>query len=387
MKTIHLLTALLLGLLFSSSFAQTPVDSLQAELQNHFEQSSLPGFAIGIVKKDKILFEQGFGYSDRKLKKPYTSDTYQNLGSVSKTVVGLALVKAIEAGKLRMDTPINDILPFEIHNPYFPNSPILVKHLATHRSSLLDSKYYGQTYVLANKPGDLTDVHEGFLEFIKGHASLELGEFLKKVFVKGEDWYKKKNFLKAEPGTVNEYANLNAALAAYLVEVSTDVPFQTYTKNQIFEPLGMKTSSWSFDQAPIENRANLYFPSGLAVPYYSLNTYPDGGLVTNLSELSLYLQEMIRAYEGESEYLRADIAQLMFPGDSDGHRAFWGMGQKSRNIGHRGSDPGAQTDLSFHADRKIGRIILCNVNAEDNETLWQQYEEISRIIAKYEDRL
>ena len=60
------------------------------------------------------------------------------------------------------------------------------------------------------------------------------------------------------------------------------------------------------------------------------------------------------------------------------------MGVKSRNIGHGGSDPGIQTDMQFNADTKIGRIIFTNVNAEDNEALWEEYRGIHKILAKYE---
>jgi len=66
-----------------------------------------------------------------------------------------------------------------------------------------------------------------------------------------------------------------------------------------------------------------------------------------------------------------NFARLMLPGDDDINRAFWGMGEQSQNIGHGGSNPEVQTDLQFNADRKIGRIILANVRAEDNDILWQ----------------
>lgn len=130
-----------------------------------------------------------------------------------------------------------------------------------------------------------------------------------------------------------------------------------------------------------------YFPVGKQVPRYQLITYPDGGLLSNVDDLSIYLREMITAYSGNSTYLETEFARLMLPGDDDSNRLFWGMGAKSRNIGHGGSDPGVQADLQFNADRKIGRIILTNVNAEDSETLWNQYQGIHKILAKYENKL
>jgi hypothetical protein len=149
----------------------------------------------------------------------------------------------------------------------------------------------------------------------------------------------------------------------------------------------MRFTSWHIDKENQGAMAALYFPAGKQVPAYRLITYPDGGLLSTAEDLSIFLREMIKAYSGNSTYLEPEYAQIMLPGDQDTNRVFWGMGEKSRNIGHGGSDPGVQTDLQFNADSKIGRIILTNVNAEDNETLWTQYREIHDILAQYEKKL
>ena len=123
------------------------------------------------------------------------------------------------------------------------------------------------------------------------------------------------------------------------------------------------------------------------IPGYSLITYADGGLLTCVSDLSLYLQEAIKAYSGNSDYLNETSTRLLLPGDEDENRAFWGMGKQSRNIGHGGSDPGVGTDMQFNADRKIGRIIFTNTSAGDDDKLRKQYREIHTIVAKYEDKI
>lgn len=388
MKTISLI--IFTYLLFAKSFlvySQDLQKSLTDELKNHYEQSDLPGFAVAILSKDKVLYQQGFGYADLKQKTPFTPNTLMNLGSVSKTVVGVALVKVIEDGKLSMDTPINDILPFKIVNPYHEDKAILIRHLANHTSSLLDSKYYGQTYILGERPINKGEVHPGYLDFISEHEVLTLEAFIKKIFTREGKWYKKKNFLKSPPGLGKAYSNINAALAAYLVELATGVSFKEYTRAKITQPLGMSHSGWSPKDITSEEYATGYFPSGLAVPSYSLITYPDGGFISNVADMSLYLKEMIKAYDGKSAYLNDIFRKMLLPGDEDKNRVFWGMGEKSRNIGHAGSDPGVQTDIQFNADSKIGRVIFSNVNAEDNEELWQQYRKIHEILRKYEEKL
>ncbi|MEM9671683.1 MAG: serine hydrolase domain-containing protein [Bacteroidota bacterium] len=367
--------------------AQNYSDSLTTKLTNHFKNSDLPGFSVAIVSEDKVLYQKGFGFANKDTKKAFDNTTVQALGSVSKTVVGLALVKAIGDGKLTMDTEINDILPFQVINPFFKDSPILIRHLANHTSSISDTKHYGKSYVLDDAFVPSDNVHRDFLGFIKSHDPIELEEFLANILSEEGKWYRKKNFLKAKPGTAKEYANLNAALAAYIIEVATDTPFEEYTQTQIFSPLGMPNTAWNTNEKMKDELATPYFPAGAEVPRYKLITYPDGGLHSNTNDLSIYLQEIIKAYARNSTYLTSEYAKILLPGDNDTDRAFWGMGEESRNIGHSGSDPGVQTDLQFNADSKIGRIILTNVNAEDNDILSEQYREIHRILAEYESKL
>ena len=368
-------------------FTQTYSDTLTDALSKHFEQSDLPGFAVSIVNENGGVYQKGFGYANKRTKKSFEPTTMEKIGSVSKTVVGLALVKAIQDGKLTLDTKINDVLPFQIHHPYFKDTPILVRHLATHTSGILDTKHYGKTYIRDNTAVNEAAIHQDFLDFISSHEAIPLKDFLFRILNKKGKWYKKKNFLKAKPGTKKEYTNLNAALAAYLLETVTGIPFETYTETKIFLPLGMKNTTWHIDKEHKELLATPYFPMGKIVPRYHLITYPDGGLHSNAVDLSLLLIEMIKAYSGHSEYLPYEYAQLLLPGDTDANRAFWGMGAKSRNIGHGGSDPGVQTDMHFNADSKIGRIILTNVNAEDNEELYKQYRMIHQILTKFEKRV
>jgi len=88
--------------------AQTYSDSLTIELTKHLNASDLPGFSVAIVNENGVLYQKGFGLANKENRKQFDSSTILNLGSVSKTVVGLALVKAIEDGKLTMDSEIKE---------------------------------------------------------------------------------------------------------------------------------------------------------------------------------------------------------------------------------------------------------------------------------------
>ncbi|RZK90170.1 MAG: class A beta-lactamase-related serine hydrolase, partial [Hymenobacter sp.] len=127
-------------------------DSLTAELEALRNQGHFIGFGVAIVNSQRVLYQHGFGFADAQTHKPYGIHTIQNIASVSKTVVGLALLKAQELGQLSLDDSINKYLPFKVINPAFPRVPITLRHLATHTSSIRDNDFYlSKNYYL--KPG------------------------------------------------------------------------------------------------------------------------------------------------------------------------------------------------------------------------------------------
>ena len=124
-------------------------DSLTNELKEIHNQGHINGFSVAIVNQDKLLYQNGFGYSDIISKKQYSSNTIQNIASISKTLIGIALLKAQEMNKLKLDDPVNKYLPFKVINPNHPNIEITIRHLATHTSSIKDTEFYGnKAYVL-----------------------------------------------------------------------------------------------------------------------------------------------------------------------------------------------------------------------------------------------
>lgn len=389
MKWQTIFFALALLWLFNNLKAQNYTDSLTIALQEIYENSKLPGFAVAVVNNDKVCYQQAFGYADLDKKTPYTLHTIQGIGSVSKTVIGMALAKAIEQGNLSMETEINKLLPFEIIHPHFPNTPITIRQLAEHTSGILDSKHYAKSYLLEEtnllQNNNLDKGFKKYIQRLNQHERLSLETFCERILSKKGQWYSKKNFTKQEPGSQKRYSNLGAALTAYLIELVTGETFEEYTQKHIFQPLGMTQSAWSPSKVNTNLLATTYFPNGHFTPKYSLVTYPDGGLQTSVTELSSFLIEVIKGFSGKGTLMRKEAYQLMLPGDEDNNRAFWGMNETSKNIGHSGGDPGIANELSFNAKSGIGRILMTNVGAEDNELLYEQFQELWRTIMHYEE--
>src|SRR5690606_28275471 len=219
------------------------------------------------------------GLADRAdvLKRPYTAETLQNVGSVSKTAIGVAIVKASELGYFGLDTEINSILPFQVQHPH-GGGAITVRHLVTHTSGIVDDDgIYGHSYYLLPDADSAGPLYQQFRRDYTqpGRQDLSLGGFLKNYLAAGGRNFRKTNFAKAAPGLAYHYSNIGAALAAYLVEVKSGQSFEAFTRRHIFEPLQMRSTRWRPDPALAKRQALAYNRRHLPYPRYALITYPD----------------------------------------------------------------------------------------------------------------
>lgn len=108
-------------------------EALTDQLDSIQQNGKIPGFAVSIANADGTIYAKGFGYADVKSETPYTEHTIQPIASVSKTLIGIALMKAREMGKLKLDDPILQYLPFKVSNPNHPEQVITIRHLAVHQ--------------------------------------------------------------------------------------------------------------------------------------------------------------------------------------------------------------------------------------------------------------
>ena len=382
--TKFILSFLFLCLVSSPLFAQNMVDSLNAKLSAIQMQSKMPGFSVAIVNADEILYQKGFGYADLETKTPFTEKTIHNIGSVSKTFIAAALMKLVEEGKLDLDAKINDILPFPIVNPRFPNTPITVRHLATHTSGIVDTKFYNrECYVLVDGcPKNL----EGFsksdkkaFKYLKGNELVSINDFLKSYLTPNGSLYSKKNFSKSPSGKQYEYSNIGSTVAALIVEIVSEQNYGKYVKEHVLTPLKMTHSGWKFDEIDMDKHATLYFKNQTPVPKYTLITYPDGGLLSNCHDLSLYLQAMIQGHAKNSDFLQAstfeEMLKMQYQNDENRSGIFWDISRKG-HLQHNGADPGIFTWIRFDPETKIGLVFMTNVLAPEDKEMLKDVKQI-----------
>jgi CubicO group peptidase (beta-lactamase class C family) len=366
-------------LLFAPAAAQErkaePPGSPNGELDRFIEQrmgeAGIAGLAAAVIVDKQVVWTKGYGFADRARAVPFTPDAVMNIGSISKTFTGAALMHAVQDGKLSLDEDINAYLPFEVVNPHYPNAKITLRHLATHTSGITDRwEIYERTYRF-----------DGTRE--------PLGEFLRSYFVPGEASYSNDNFVSFRPGTHREYSNIGAALAGYIVELAVGEALNAYTKRHFFAPLRMANTGWFLSEIAPGKHATLYVAQdGITIPIttYELTTYPDGGVRTSVSDLAKffiallndgeYAGTRILAKESAQEMLRFQYTEANKPDnvnlaneDSENSGIFWGTRFDVTRIGHNGSDPGVRTMMLSNLAKEVGVILFANTSLSGEDML------------------
>ncbi|MEX0313774.1 MAG: serine hydrolase domain-containing protein [Allomuricauda sp.] len=363
--------------------AQRALEKLDANLQEISKIGLIKGYGVAIVSQDSILFAKGYGLADVENETPYTEETLQNIGSVSKTLIGIALMKAQEMGKLELDDPISNYLDFDVVNPYFSNDAIKVWHLATHTSSIKDTRLYDKKayYVLDEKDLVLDVLKKQSEHFQTVKSKATMSAYLENFLSAKGSWYSKKNYLKEKPGSTYKYSNVGATLAAYIIEKATGIPYDVFTSTYILASLDMNDSGWSYDKIDTSKHSVLYSDEGLPLPKYALVTYPDGGLITNLIDLGNYLSELMKGYYKNGTLISEDSYEALFEqrlkikeppkkttsryDDEFNSGIFMGYTPVGY-VGHSGSDPGIMTLLFFDPKLKLGHILLLNTSVSSS---------------------
>lgn len=350
-------------------------EEFTARLTSIYNESDAPGFAVTVIQDDAVIYQKTFGKADIEAGRPYTDQTTQPIGSISKTFVAAAVVKAIEQGHFTLETDINDILPAKVVNPKRPDATITVRHLVTHSSGLLDRfEAYLQAYHILpgedmSTPGAQL-LHQGF--GIQQRSAVPLEDFLAEYYLEDGDLYSPDNFADVSPGSAWSYSNLATSLTAYLVETAAGMPFQDYVRTHILQPLGMQSTAYDI----ADQSATLYWDINTPLPAYANDSYPDGSVHSSNEDMTRFLMDMMKGVKGQSTALfSAESYGLLFnallpdglvpPQLGQNQGVFWFMSDGM--IRHDGSDPGATCQLEFTKTGDFGYLLLTNMDASSDE--------------------
>jgi CubicO group peptidase (beta-lactamase class C family) len=279
------------------------------------------------------------------MRKPVVAEeTLFRPGSVSKLFVWTAVMQLLEQGKLDLNADVNTYLKkFQIPAT-FPE-PITLAHLMEHTP--------------------------GFEEVFR-----DMGARTPKELIPLED-YLAANIPKRvyPPGKIAAYSNYGAALAGYIVEVVSGMPFEAYVEDYIFKPLGMTMSTF---REPLPSHLERFMSVGYSVEKGVMKAedfelinglYPAGSLSFTATDIAKFMiAHLQNGRFGEARILQEDTARLMhaqlFSHDPrlDGNaHGFWEKRLNGvRMIEHGGDTIYFHSQLVLFPEHNLGMFVSLN---------------------------
>ena len=340
---MHTLRACLAILLIAQPLAAqsltAPTDT-KARIDQHFERfSGRPGCSVGAAVDGATVFAGGYGIADLEHNIPITADTVFEPGSVSKQFTAAAVLLLEQQGKLSLDDPVRKYIP-EV--PDY-GSPITIRHLIHHTSGLRD---WGSVAAIAGWPrGTVARSHDDVLEIVHHQQALNY-----------------------TPGAEYSYTNTGYNLLAILVSRVSGQSFAEFTREAIFAPLGMSSSSWRDDfRRIVPNRAIAYSPSGttfiLNMPFEDV--HGNGGMLTTVGDLLRWNTNFTDARVGGKALVDSQLRKGVLNDKRTNDYAAGlvvGSWRGVREISHSGATAGYGGWLARYPDQRLSVAILCNAS-------------------------
>ena len=320
---------------------------LDGFLRARMETLDVPGLAFVLVKDGEIFFSKGYGYADLETQVPVDPEaTVFRIGSVAKLFTATAAMQLVEDGRIDLDADVNGYLDtFQIPETYA--EPVTMAHLLTHTGGF-DEKLLG---TFAASPEDLRPLGDYLAEEMPARV---MG-----------------------PGEVTSYSNHGMALAGYVVEAVSSVPFEAYVAEEIFAPLGMERSSFAQPLPPaLQAEMALPYPRGLErgeVMYTPIA--PAGMLSTTAHDMARFLiAHLEHGGQGEARILEEETARLMHERHFSNHPDIpgWAHGFTERTengvrvLDHGGADPSGYGSMAvLLPEEGIGFFAVANTVFRD----------------------
>jgi CubicO group peptidase (beta-lactamase class C family) len=336
-----------------SAAQQAVLAEFDRELADRFAADGVGGLSIGVVSGAELAWTRNLGVTAMDDGRPVTSDTVYRIGSITKQFTALALLQAVEQGRMRLTDPLEQHVPEVRHlqDRHDGTPPVTLLQVATMTSGI------------AREPdcegpldGPVNRWTAKLLECIPGTA------------------------YAAEPGTQYLYSNVGYAMLGLAVERAVGMPFTAFVEQHIFDPLGMTRSA--FEPTPELRRdlARGYARRGREGPHTSAVAdrelegrgykVPNGAILSSVRDLARFV-----AWElghGPERVLApatrdANFRRVYSSSSGRGELALdagYGVGFQAQRrgdvvmLGHGGSTAGYHASALFHRESQLGVVVL-----------------------------
>ncbi len=259
-----------------------------SSLQVYVDRGVMAGAVVLVSSPEHILALEAVGYSDLGAKTPMPPDALFWIASIAKPMTAAAFMMLVDSGKVKLADPVERYLP-EFQGQMMiaekrpdqlilkkPAHPITVREILSHTSGLI-----GQSP--RERELDMLSLREGVISYAS--APLEF-----------------------EPGTRYEYCNPGINTVGRLIEVASGMSYEDFMQKRLFDPLGMKDTTFWPSEDQLKRLAKAYAPAAggkglreikISQLTYPLSDkkrhpYPAGGLFSTAADVAGFCRMVLR---------------------------------------------------------------------------------------------
>lgn len=333
------------------AMASEPSENLRHDLSTILKQQKLTGAVWATVTPEAGVRTDSAGIKNAGTGEKLSFNDRVHIGSVTKTLVAAGILRLVTQGKLKLETPVSEILPeITIDNPWAATNPVCLRHLLDHTAGFDDARLW---QVLSLEPTADTPMAETFRP---GNSLLRV---------------------RSRPGSRFSYSNMSYGLLGMVIESVTGERYESYLDRELLKPLAMQDSTFSFVSQSQDKRIAMgHFENGEA--HYVLPMYlrPAGQFTTTASDMALFARFLMSdGRVGGNTFIGKELLHAM--GEPAGTEAAnaglpvgYGLGlfKRDRNgvIGrcHGGDTSGYHAMLCIFPEQQSAFFVSINTGSE-----------------------
>lgn len=318
---------------------QTSISSVQLELVKNYTTQFPENTQLSIAvfnDVDEHFF--GFIVGNDTLYSIDNRDSVFEIGSITKVFTSTLLSRLILDGSIKINEPIENVLPFPLHVSAYENSKVSAKNLSNHTSGFPDFPSDYQTFSEDIKKGNNYD-------------STALKDYLKNELL-----------LKSMPEKEYSYSNLGYATLGYAIEHNQKENYEKLLQKWICEKYDLISTTTDFNKIRdfvVPGRDSL----GNKLTYIDWEAYkPAGGIFSNAFDLTRFVQanfgpDTILAYQRRETYSWGNFGMAL-------GWEIWKIGNNCAWYSKSGAMDGYRSDCIMDLSSKCAVIVLSNLSAQ-----------------------
>lgn len=312
--------------------------------------------AVSIATYSKGICHIGhFGELDKGKDNTPTDETLYEIASVTKTMTGHLVARAVIGNKIKLSDPVSKYLGASYTNLSFNRTPITIKHLLTHTSGL---------------PLNLEGISELYSNNDYLKAQIILTNYKKDSLLNHLKEFK----VTRIPGKEYSYSNISPNILAAVLEIVYHKPFEMLLKEMLFEPANMKSTTVNLSKKMQKKLANGYNDKGKLMPNFKKTIQlwgAAGRMKSNSTDMLNYIRFQL---QNENPVIKESHTKLFKDTATIWVGYFWEIldDKDGIHIEHHGGLYGSQNWLLIYPKYDFGISIITNSSFPEASQLIKQ---------------